>query len=190
MADKKFETNRTTQAILEATLFAAEKHRTCRRKDAAATPYINHPIKVATLLASVGKIDDIETLQAALLHDTVEDTKTKPKEIEKKFGKAVRDLVMEVTDNKKLKKLKRKRIQIKKAPNLSSRAKLIKIADKTANLSDIVVSPPVGWSMTRLQDYVHWSAAVVEGCRGQNESLEALYDATAARTGFKTKLAS
>jgi len=185
MADKKLETNRTTQAILEATLFAAEKHRTCRRKDAAATPYINHPIKVANLLASVGKIDDIETLHAALLHDTVEDTKTKPKEIEAKFGRAVRDLVMEVTDNKKLKKLKRKRIQIKKAPNLSSRAKLIKIADKTANLSDMLDSPPVGWPMQRLQEYVRWSAAVVEGCRGHNGRLEALYDDTASSTGFR-----
>ena len=188
MANRKQDS--TFATLIEAAMFAAEKHRDCRRKDVEATPYINHPIKVASLLAGVGKVDDVEMLQAALLHDTVEDTKTKPKEIEKKFGRNVRDLVMEMTDNKNLKKLKRKRIQIEKAPHLSARAKVIKIADKTANLSDIVDSPPVGWPMKRLQEYVRWSAAVVDGCRGHNEILEALYDATAARTGFTTRPAA
>ena len=184
MADRKPD---STHAILmEAAMFAAEKHRNCRRKDAYATPYINHPIKVADLLASVGKINDIEMLQAALLHDTVEDTKTTPKEIEKKFGRGVRDLVMELTDNKKLKKAKRKRIQIKKAPNLTPRAKVIKMADKIANLADILDSPPVGWPMKRLQEYVRWSGKVVNGCSGHNEDLEAMYNATAAKTGFAT----
>jgi guanosine-3',5'-bis(diphosphate) 3'-pyrophosphohydrolase len=165
-------------------MFAAETHRDCRRKDVEATPYINHPIKVADLLANVGKIDDVEMLQAALLHDTVEDTKTKPEEIEARFGRAVRDLVMEMTDDKSLEKQERKRRQVEKAPHLTSRAKMIKIADKTANLTDILKSPPVGWPFERLQEYVLWSASVVQGCRGQNERLEALYDATAAKTGF------
>ena len=178
--------NSTFATLIEAAMFAAEKHRDCRRKDVEATPYINHPIKVASLLAGAGKIDDVEMLQAALLHDTVEDTPTEPEEIEARFGRAVRDLVMELTDDKKLEKQERKRIQIEKAPHLSAQAKVIKVADKTANLSDIVDSPPVGWSMQRLQDYVRWSATVVEGCRGHNESLEALYDATAARIGFTT----
>ena len=180
----------TFATLIEAAMFAAEKHRDCRRKDVEATPYINHPIKVASLLAGVGKIHDVEMLQAALLHDTVEDTPTEPEEIEERFGRAVRDLVMEMTDDKKIDKLDRKRIQIEKAPKLSARAKVIKVADKTANLSDILDSPPVGWPMQRLQEYVRWSATVVEGCRGHNEKLEALYDATAARTGFTTRPAA
>jgi len=188
MADRKHDSTHAT--LIEATLFAAEKHRECRRKDIDATPYINHPIKVAHLLAGVGKVEDTEMLQAALLHDTVEDTETKPEEIEERFGRAVRDLVMEMTDDKSLEKQERKRKQIEKAPRLSARAKMIKIADKTANLSDILDSPPIGWSMKRLQEYVRWSANVVEGCRGHNESLETLYDATAAKTGFTTRLAS
>jgi guanosine-3',5'-bis(diphosphate) 3'-pyrophosphohydrolase len=171
-------------AILEAALFAADKHRNCRRKGPDATPYINHPITVARTLATVGEVDDIAVLQAALLHDTVEDTKTSPEEIEEHFGRPVRDLVTEVTDDKTLEKQERKRRQIEKAPHLSPGAKMIKIADKTANLTDIMKSPPIGWSFERLQEYVRWSATVVEGCRGQNERLEALYDATAAKTGF------
>lgn len=39
------------------------------------TPYINHPIAVANFLSSTG-ITDVRVLQAAILHDTVEDTCT------------------------------------------------------------------------------------------------------------------
>ena len=91
-------------ALMEATLFAAEKHRDQRRKDARKTPYINHPIAVVNLLANVGRITDLETLQAGMLHDTVEDTDTSPEELEERFGLVVRDLVLEVTDDKTLEK--------------------------------------------------------------------------------------
>jgi guanosine-3',5'-bis(diphosphate) 3'-pyrophosphohydrolase len=188
MANRKHDS--TFATLIEAAMFAAEKHRKCRRKDVEATPYINHPIKVASLLAGVGKIDDVEMLQAALLHDTVEDTPTKPEEIEERFGRAVRDLVMEVTDDKDVEKLKRKRIQVEKAPNLTPRAKMIKIADKIANLSDMAVSPPVGWPHERLTGYVDWSNAVVAGCLGHNEPLDVLYDEVTEQVAGVLKRAS
>jgi (p)ppGpp synthase/HD superfamily hydrolase len=62
--------------ILKAIAFAADKHRRQRRKDAEASPYINHPIAVATVLASEGDVSDEPTLLAAVLHDTVEDSNT------------------------------------------------------------------------------------------------------------------
>ena len=55
--------------LLKAIWFAAEKHKDQRRKNRAKTPYINHPIFVTKLLADHGE-NDIETLQAAILHDT------------------------------------------------------------------------------------------------------------------------
>ncbi len=185
MASTKLDNTLAMSGLLEAVLFAAEKHRKCRRKDVDATPYINHPITVANLVASVGKIGDVEVLQAALLHDTIEDTETTPEELAETFGPAVRDLVMEMTDDKTIEKQERKRVQLEKAPHLSPRAKPIKIADKIANLTDIINSPPVGWSLERMQGYVHWSGKVVDGCRGHSAELEALYDETAARTGFE-----
>jgi guanosine-3',5'-bis(diphosphate) 3'-pyrophosphohydrolase len=166
-------------ALMEATLFAADKHRGQKRKDAQGTPYINHPIYVANMMASVGGVVDIEALQAAMLHDTVEDTDTLPEEIEARFGYAVRSLVMEVTDDKSLEKQERKRRQIEKAPNLSERAKIIKLADKIANLTDMMASPPIGWSLERRQQYVEWSERVIAGCRGNNRRLDELYDAKA-----------
>src|SRR5580658_6536325 len=60
--------------LLSAITFAADKHRRQRRKDADASPYINHPIAVATVLAVEGDVVDEATLLCAILHDTVEDT--------------------------------------------------------------------------------------------------------------------
>jgi guanosine-3',5'-bis(diphosphate) 3'-pyrophosphohydrolase len=158
-------------------MFAADKHRGQKRKDAQSTPYINHPIMVVNLMASIGGITDIEALQAGMLHDTVEDTDTIPEEIEERFGYAVRCLVMEVTDDKSLVKQERKRRQIEKAPRLSPRAKVIKLADKIANLTDMIASPPAHWPLERRQQYVVWSNKVIAGCRGHNEQLEEIYDA-------------
>ena len=92
--------------ILDALGFAAHKHRDQRRKDAGATPYINHPIAVAKLLVECG-IDDPVILQAAILHDTIEDTETTREELERQFGDEVAAVVVEVTDDKRLEKAAR-----------------------------------------------------------------------------------
>ena len=81
----------TIAAILKALHFAATRHRDQRRKDVEASPYINHPIEVAELLASEGGVTDVLTLQGAILHDTIEDTKTTPEELEAQFGADVLD---------------------------------------------------------------------------------------------------
>lgn len=85
--------------LLSAASYAAAKHRDQRRKDAVAAPYIDHPIAVATTLAEVRAVTDADLLVAALLHDTVEDTIASLDEIEALFGREVRDLVAEVTDD-------------------------------------------------------------------------------------------
>lgn len=166
----------STTALLEALHFAATKHRDQRRKDKEASPYINHPIRVAQLLASEGGVTDLVTLQAAILHDTVEDTETTPEELERLFGPAVRQLVAEVTDDKSLPKAERKRLQIEHTPHLSPQAKQLKIADKTANVQDITASPPASWPLERQREYLDWADRVVAGCRGYNPALEAVYD--------------
>src|SRR3954464_12991765 len=115
--------------LLAALHFAADKHRDQRRKDAGASPYINHPIEVAELLARVGGVRDLVVLQAAILHDTIEDTQTTPGELEAHFGARVRKVVEEVTDDTTLLKVDRKRLQIEHAPHLSREAQLVKLAD-------------------------------------------------------------
>ena len=131
-----------TANLLTAIEFASRKHSTQRRKDEDASPYINHPIAVTHLLADTGGITDLVTLMAAVLHDTIEDTETTPGELDEHFGRTVRKVVEEMTDDKSLDKAVRKQLQIEHAPQLSRRAKAIKLADKIANVRDVMESPP------------------------------------------------
>jgi GTP diphosphokinase / guanosine-3',5'-bis(diphosphate) 3'-diphosphatase len=161
--------------VLSAATFAAERHRDQRRKGKHASPYINHPLALASLLAERGERDPT-LLMAALLHDTVEDTATSFEDIERAFGAEVADIVREVTDDKTLPKAERKRLQIEHAAHLSRRAKLVKLADKICNLRDMVHSPPTDWSLERRREYFDWARAVVEPMRGVHPELEALFD--------------
>ncbi|MGB5527967.1 MAG: HD domain-containing protein [Gemmatimonadota bacterium] len=165
--------------LFRALRFAADHHRDDRRKGVEASPYINHPIAVASELVAVG-IDDPEVLAAALLHDTVEDTIATPEEIESEFGPRVRALVDAVSDDQELRSRERKRLQVEHAPGLTPDAKLIKIADKICNTYDVAHAPAAGWSLERRRDYLDWSEQVVEGCRDVHPQLEARYDAVLA----------
>jgi (p)ppGpp synthase/HD superfamily hydrolase len=165
----------TVAALLKALHFAADKHRDQRRKDEEASPYINHPIEVAELLARIGGVTDLVTLQGAILHDTIEDTDTSPEELEREFGPEVRQVVEEVTDDKNLPKADRKRLQIEHAPHISGRARLIKLADKMSNVRSVTETPPAKWPLERRQEYLDWTEQVVAGLRGCNASLENRY---------------
>lgn len=162
--------------VLDALDFAAVKHRDQRRKNEDASPYINHPIAVAKIVCAEAGIDDPIVLCAALLHDTIEDTKTTHSELTDRFGPAIADVVQEVTDDKTLPNLERKRAQIEHASTLSTRAKLVKLADKIANLRDVAYDPPREWSLERRREYFDWAKAVVDGLRGSGSVLERLFD--------------
>uniref|UniRef100_A0A182IDE3 Guanosine-3',5'-bis(diphosphate) 3'-pyrophosphohydrolase MESH1 n=2 Tax=Anopheles arabiensis TaxID=7173 RepID=A0A182IDE3_ANOAR len=155
--------------------FAAIKHRNQRRLDSDETPYINHPIGVAYILTEAG-ITDLEVLQAAILHDTVEDTDTSFEEIESLFGPTVRAIVQEVTDDKSLPKQERKRLQIEHASKKSHQAKLVKLADKIYNLRDLQRCKPKNWTNERCREYFIWAKKVCDNLKGTNESLESILD--------------
>lgn len=152
--------------------FAALKHSSQRRKDSAKTPYINHPIGVANILANEANVTDLEVLMGAVLHDTVEDTETSFDEIEANFGANVRKIVEEVTDDKTLPKLERKRLQIEHAKTASPKAKLVKLADKLYNLRDLQKEIPEGWTKERGDEYFAWAKKVVDNLRGTNNEME------------------
>jgi len=164
------------EIVLRAAAFAAEKHRHQRRKDEEASPYINHPVQVAHILVQEN-VEDPEVLAAALLHDTIEDTNTSLEELEIVFGYEIAVIVNECTDNKKLNKLERKQAQIDHAAHISHKAKLVKLADKIANVNDINDAPPAGWSLERKREYFDWAKKVVDQMRGVHPALEARFDA-------------
>ena len=145
------------------------------------TPYVNHLITVADLIANVGGVSDPAVLAAAVLHDVVEDAGVTNAEVAERFGADVASLVAEVTDDRSLAREERQRLQIEHAPHLTPRAKLIKLADKIANVTDVIERPPATWSRRRCTEYLAWSAVVVAGCRGANAGLERRFDEVIAR---------
>jgi guanosine-3',5'-bis(diphosphate) 3'-pyrophosphohydrolase len=167
--------------VLRAASFSADRHRHQFRKGDDPPPYINHPLEVASILANVGGISDVTTLVAALLHDTIEDTSATAEELGQQFGPRVRALVKEVTDDKKLEKPERKRLQIEHTPALSVAARQIKLGDKICNTRDVVENPPSDWSLQRRREYLDWAELVVAGCRGANGALERYFDAVLSR---------
>ena len=167
--------------MLRALAFAAEKHRSQRRKDAEGSPYINHPIALADLLVNEAGIEDAEVIAAAILHDTVEDTETSPAELAARFGPKISAIVAEVTDDKSLPKAERKRHQIEHAAEASPEAQLVKLADKICNLRDLDTMPPANWSLDRQREYFSWSKAVVDRIRDRHATLARIFDEAYAR---------
>ena len=131
--------------IEEAYRFAAEYHRDQRRR--SGEPYINHPVEVAIILAGDLHMDE-DTICAALLHDTVEDTDATMDELVSRFGQTVADLVDGVT---KLTQVNVSSIDEKQAMNLRKmflgmsrdiRVVIIKIADRLHNMRTLAALPP------------------------------------------------
>ena len=167
-----------SRLILKAAAYAAHQHRDQRRKDAEASPYINHPLTVANILSEAG-VENPIVLAAAILHDTIEDTTTAD-DLRRLFGEEVAGIVLEVTDDKSLPKARRKELQIEHAPHLSEGAALVKFADKIANLTDILEAPPA-WPAERKAAYFAWAASVVNALPLHHIALRARFDALVAR---------
>jgi len=88
-------------------------------------------------------------------------------------------LVLELSDDKNLHWRERKELQVKTAAKRSDRVKILKLADKTANLWSLAKSPPTSWDADRRRQYLAWSTDVVAGLRGVNPALEAEFDRAA-----------
>ena len=162
--------------LLRALQFSALKHRNQRRKDVDASPYINHPISLASILCTEAHVTDIDVICGALLHDTVEDTETTPEELESEFGSTIKNIVMDVTDDTLLTRPERKQAQIDHAAHISDKAKLVKLADKISNLRDVSTNAPEDWSLERRQEYFDWAKKVIDKVRGVNPNLESIFD--------------
>jgi len=177
--------------VIDAIFFAAQAHSGQRRKDPEQTPYINHPLALVRILAVEAGVDDPDVLCAAALHDYLEDCCGGEGQLSLdegrallrgRFGEAVLALVEAVTDDKTLPKEQRKQLQIEHAALAPHGARLIKLADKIANLRDLRECPPAEWPLDRRRGYFDWAGEVVARIRGTHAVLETLFDrAHAAR---------
>ncbi len=124
-------------ALIDRTFFVADfAHR--EQKRASGEPYIIHPIAVATVIVQMHL--DVESVQAALLHDVVEDTFITPDMLEQEFGPTVNEIVDGVTKLDKLRFHDYKEAQMENfrkmilAMTKDIRVILIKLADRTHNM--------------------------------------------------------
>lgn len=164
------------QQIFKALQYASIKHKGQIRKGRDRAAYINHPIAVANTIINVGKIEDENTIIAALLHDVIEDTDTTEQDISEAFNSEIAQIVLEVSDDKHLSIEERKALQIKNAPHLSDEAKIIRVADKICNIRDVIDFPPITWNKKRKIIYLNWTRNIVDQIRNTNISLETLFD--------------
>jgi len=158
--------------VMQAADAAGKWHVHQRRKGPAQEPYANHLLEVACLVATATEGKDPDIVIAALLHDVIEDQEVPHELIVQRWGQDVLDLVLEVTDDKTLPKVERKRLQVEKAKTKSLRAKIIKLADKTSNLRSIASAAPGDWSVKRKLEYLRLAAEIVSRMTPVNSWLE------------------
>lgn len=164
---------KTFTLIMKTISFATLKHGSQTRKS-TGHPFILHPLEVANYIVKIGGVTSIEVVQAAILHDVLEDTKTSRQELLEEFGPNVLRIVEQVSDDRSLSKSQRKRLQIEHASQISHEAKIVKLADKLHNLRDLIQRPI--WDLSISQGYFVWSHAVVKAMKGTNAGLEKALD--------------
>jgi len=122
--------------IAQAKRFASRKHgERGQIRKATGAPYIVHPEGVAKIVKDFG--GDDEQIQAAWLHDTMEDTGTWEEDLREKFGDRVADLVSELTnDDFAIRSIGKEDYMSNKLVNLSDDALLIKLSDFLYNIKD------------------------------------------------------
>ncbi|HMC36937.1 MAG TPA: bifunctional (p)ppGpp synthetase/guanosine-3',5'-bis(diphosphate) 3'-pyrophosphohydrolase [Actinomycetota bacterium] len=127
--------------IQRAYAFAAASHQ--GQKRLTGEDFIEHPVAVATIVADLGM--DVTTLQAALLHDVVEDTRLTLEDVERDFGSSVTAIVDGLT---KLDRIKFRSREQEQAENVRKmiiamaqdiRVLLIKLADRLHNMRTLEV---------------------------------------------------
>ena len=163
-------------SIFEALQFAAHKHRDQRRKDPDASPYINHPIALANILWVIGGIHDPDVICAALLHDTVEDTETTVGRAVAHFGPRSPRSCWKSRRHKDLESPSAISCRSTTAPQPLARGEAGEAGGQDRQYLDVASSPPANWPLERRREYFHWAKRVVDGLRGVDPKLEALFD--------------
>jgi guanosine-3',5'-bis(diphosphate) 3'-pyrophosphohydrolase len=127
----------THRPLMEAIAFAARAHQGQLRKD-GKTPYASHVFRVCLIVRHVFGVEDAGVLQAAVLHDTIEDTTTDFDDIEKEFGAQVASWVAALSKEKRLQEENREKAYEAELARSPWQVKVCKLADIFDNLLDSV----------------------------------------------------
>ena len=130
--------------LFDAFTYADNAHASQQRKD--GSPYITHPLAVADLVADLEL--DPDSVIAALLHDTIEDTGATHEDVAKRFGEPVAELVEGVTKLTRVQYASREEKQMENlrkmllAMSKDIRVILIKICDRLHNMRTMEYQSP------------------------------------------------
>lgn len=172
-------TDENLRRLSAAYSLAAQAHAGQRRKGRGDVPYINHPCAVAALVAEAGGSAD--AVIAAVLHDTVEDTGTTLEDIRCRFGDRVAGLVDALTDAEAWEDLPTAERKAKQAEHIADAppaARLLKLADQTANLRDRAATPDE-WTPEKHEAYLAGARRIAAACRGIAPALDRAFEAAA-----------
>lgn len=160
-----------TDSFNKALVFAANAHG-CQKIDGSEIPYIVHPVMVAweviSMIDHFPEEDPKLLIQAALLHDVLEDTNTTRGELREEFGEQLEEIVFllskrvidedyEIADDGYLNRLS-------KSPKA---AQIIKMADRISNLRP----PPVDWSKEKIRDYLKEAQKILHRLGSANQAM-------------------
>jgi len=141
---KRYDPDADEDLLNRAYVYAMKAHGTQKR--ASGDPYFSHPLEVAAILTDL-RVDD-ETIAAAILHDTIEDTPTTRADIESRFGPNIASLVEGLTKIKRLDLVSKKAAQAENLRKLllavaaDARVLLVKLADRLHNMRTLHFVPP------------------------------------------------
>lgn len=129
--------------IQKAIKFATKTHEVYQKQKRKGkdVSYITHPLTVGIILSRIGASDDV--VCAGILHDTIEDSipekKVTLEMLEERFGKAVAQMVLDVTEtDKSLPWEERKKQAVQHIKTFSHDSLLVKSADVISNLAEIL----------------------------------------------------
>jgi guanosine-3',5'-bis(diphosphate) 3'-pyrophosphohydrolase len=134
--------------LLEAVAFAARAHRGHFRKD-GATPYVSHVFRVCLIVRDLFGVDDHRVLQAALLHDTIEDTRQDFDDLAEAFGTEVAGWVDLLSKDKRKPEPLREQDYLARLGQAPWQVQVCKLADIVDNLLDLASLSEAGQRRAR-----------------------------------------
>ena len=147
---------------------------------------ILNPADVVQMLQEAGESDPF-LLAAAMLHDMLQFGAVTETDIASVFGSEVGCIVAEVTDNPRLSRSTQKALRMTIAPNMSRRAKLLKLAQLVASVRNLATpTPPAPWDEKQRNDYFDWVEKFSAATGVQNPTLQAIMLAELERARLET----
>lgn len=147
---------------------------------------ILNPADVVQMLQEAGESDPF-LLAAAMLHDMLQFGAVTETDVASVFGSEVGCIVAEVTDNPRLSRSTQKALRMTIAPNMSRRAKLLKLAQLVASVRNLATpTPPAPWDEKQRNDYFDWVEKFSAATGVQNPTLQAIMLAELERARLET----